>query len=273
MRQMTPISQPLYIQLADKLRAGILSKHWQPGDLLPSEPQLCREHNVSRGTVTRAIEILLREGLAHRRQGDGTYVSRPSLHRQPGFLSSFSKTVRDQGRVPSHRILGLTPLTRAQAQQYGCGSTALKILRLRLVDDTPWAIHMCVIPDAVVAKVPALQASGSALLHAADFSLYQAMEDAGLVVDHAEEVLRARTATADEAKLLRVAPHAALMTIHRKGFDEAGRILELMESSYVGDSYTYETRLTRHRGRAGLVAPHQFSAPRRKETHRERGTK
>ncbi len=264
MRQITPVSQPLYIQLADTLREGILSKRWQPGDVLPSEPQLCREHNVSRGTVTRAIEILLREGLAHRRQGDGTYVSRPSLHRQPGFLSSFSKTVREQGRVPSHKVLSLTRLTRAQAQQYGCGSAALKISRLRLVDGTPWAIHLCVVPDAVVARLPALQPSGTDLLHAADFSLYQAMEDAGISVDHAEEVLRARTATAEEAKHLRVSPHAALMMIHRKGFDAAGRILELMESSYVGDSYSYETRLTRHRGRAALVTPHQFSAARKK---------
>jgi GntR family transcriptional regulator len=264
MRQINPISQPLYIQLADKLRNGILSKQWQPGDLLPSEPQLCREHNVSRGTVVRAIEILLREGLAHRRQGDGTYVSRPSLHRQPGFLSSFSQTVREQGRVPSHKILDLTRLTRAQAQQYGCGSAAVKLSRLRLVDGTPWAIHMCVIPDAVVDKLPALQAAGSHLLHAPDFSLYQSMEDAGFVVDHAEEVLRARSATAQEAKLLRVAPQAALMMIHRKGFDAAGRILELMESTYVGDSYSYETRLTRHRGRAGVVTPHQFSTPKRK---------
>lgn len=264
MRQISPISRPLYIQLADTLRNGILSKQWQPGDLLPSEPQLCREHNVSRGTVTRAIEILLREGLAHRRQGDGTYVSRPSLHRQPGFLSSFSKTVREQGRVPSHQILNVARLTRAQAQQYGCSSGAVKLSRLRLVDGTPWAIHLCVIPDAVVEKLPALQDSGGALLHAPDFSLYQSMEEAGLVVDHAEEVLRARSATAQEAKLLRVAPQAALMMIYRKGFDAEGKILELMESTYVGDSYSYETRLTRHRGRAAVVTPHQFSARKRR---------
>jgi GntR family transcriptional regulator len=264
MRQITPTSQPLYIQLADKLREGILSKQWQPGDLLPSEPQLCREHNVSRGTVTRAIEILLREGLAHRRQGDGTYVSRPALHRQPGILSSFSKTVREQGRVPSHKIIGLTRLTRAQAQQYGCGAGALKMSRLRLVDGTPWALHQCVVPDAVAARLPALQPAGADLLHAPDFSLYQAMEDAGLIVEQAEEVLRARTATAEEAKLLRVAPRAAVMMIHRTGFDAAGRILELMESTYVGDSYSYETRLTRHRGRAAVVTPHQFNKPKRK---------
>src|ERR1700757_2281618 len=95
----------LYLQLADDLRQSILSKRWLPGELLPSEHDLCREHGVSRGTVTRAIEILLREGLAHRRQGAGTYVSRPSMNRRPGLLASFSESVHQQGRVPSQKVL------------------------------------------------------------------------------------------------------------------------------------------------------------------------
>jgi GntR family transcriptional regulator len=240
----TPV---LYLQVADDLRQGILSKRWFPGELLPSDHDLCREYGVSRGTVTRAIEILLQEGLAHRRQGAGTYVSRPSMRRRPGFLSSFSSSVRKQGRIPSQRVLEVQHLTRNEALQYGCSTGALKLSRLRLVDGIPWAIHRSIIPDTVVAKVPALQPEGAATLHAADFSLYQAMEEAGIVVDHAEEILRARTATAEEAALLGIAENDALMAIHRKGFDAADRLLEMMESDYVGESYSYEVQLSRAR--------------------------
>src|SRR6187402_1845321 len=146
-----PITRPgpLYVQIADELREGILSRRWLPGDQLPSEPQLSREYNVSRGTVVRAIEILLQEGLAHRRQGDGTYVSRPSLHRQPGFLTGFSRAVRDQGHMPSHRVLAVKSLSPTEAQQYGCGTAAIRLSRLRLVDGTPWAIHNSVIPEQI----------------------------------------------------------------------------------------------------------------------------
>ncbi|MCW6534064.1 GntR family transcriptional regulator [Sphingomonas lycopersici] len=245
---------PLYIRIAAELRAGILSRRWQPGDQLPSEAQLCREYGVSRGTVVRAIEILLQEGLAHRRQGDGTYVSRPSLHRQPGFLTGFSHSVRDQGRVPAHRILGFTRLSAAEAQQYGCGGPAVRLSRLRLVDDTPWALHNSVVPEQVAERVPALTADGVELLHAADFSLYQAMEEAGVHVDHAEELLRARAATPEEAALLGVPSGTALMAINRRAYDAAGRIVELVETNYVGDSYSYETRLTRDRGVAHMVS-------------------
>lgn len=243
----TSTAPVLYLQLADDLRQGILSKHWLPGELLPSEHDLCQKYGVSRGTVTRAIEILLQEGLAHRRQGAGTYVSRPTMRRRPGFLASFSSSVRKQGRVPSQKVLAVQTLTRDQALQYGCTTGALKLSRLRLVDGVPWAIHRSIIPNTVVAKVPALQPEGAEILQAADFSLYQALEDAGMVVDHAEEILRARTATAEEAALLGIAENDALMAIHRKGFDAAGRLLEMMESDYVGESYSYEVQLNRER--------------------------
>lgn len=252
---------PLYIQIADELREGILTKRWQPGDQLPSEPQLCREHSVSRGTVVRAIEILLQEGLAHRRQGDGTYVSRPSLHRQPGFLTGFSRAVRDQGRTPSHRILAVTRLSAAEAQQYGCGTAALRLSRLRLVDGSPWAIHNSVVPEQVASRISALTPDGAELLHAADFSLHQSMEDAGIIVDQAEELLRARAATPEEAALLGVPSGTPLMAINRRAFDASGRIIELVETSYVGDSYSYETKLTRDRGVAAMASPHQFGRP------------
>ncbi len=260
MRQMTR-SGPLYVKIADELRDGILSRRWLPGDQLPSEPQLCREYSVSRGTVVRAIEILLQEGLAHRRQGDGTYVSRPSLHRQPGFLTGFSRAVRDQGRMPSHRVLAVKMLSPAEAQQYGCGTAALRLSRLRLVDGTPWAIHNSVIPEQIAARIPALTRDGAEQLHAADFSLHQSMEDAGILVDHADELLRARAATSEEAALLGVPSGTALMAINRRAFDTSGRVVELVETSYVGDSYSYETRLTRDRGITSMSSPHLFHKP------------
>jgi GntR family transcriptional regulator len=252
---------PLYLAIAAELREGILSRRWLPGDQLPSEPQLSREYSVSRGTVVRAIEILLQEGLAHRRQGDGTYVSRPSLHRQPGFLNGFSRAVRDQGHLASHRVLAVKSLLPGEAQQYGCGTAAIRLSRLRLVDGTPWAIHHSVIPEQIASRIPALNRDGAEQLHDESFSLHQAMEDARILVDHAEELLRARAATPEEAALLGVPSGTALMAINRRAFDASGRIVELVETSYVGETYSYETRLTRERGIASMASPHQFLKP------------
>ena len=243
------IKQPLYVHLAGELREGINSKKWKPGDLLPSESQLCRDFGVSRGTVVKALEVLLAEGLAQRRQGVGTVVSRPALHRMPGFLLGFSETVRGQGRTPSHRLVGRRELSRAQAMQYGCDERALMLNRVRLVDGVPWAIHESVIPLAVAEKVPALTADG-AQVQEPGFSLYQAFSDAGLVIDHADEVVNGRLATAEEAELLEIERPSAVMVVHRKSYDPGGRLLESIDAVFLGDCYTYEIRLARAEGLA-----------------------
>ena len=94
MRRNRKIKQSLYLDLASEIRDNIVSKKWKPGDLLPSETQLCRDFGVSRGTVVKALEVLHREGLAQRRQGVGTFVSRPALHRMPGGINMKQLAIR-----------------------------------------------------------------------------------------------------------------------------------------------------------------------------------
>jgi DNA-binding LacI/PurR family transcriptional regulator len=63
-----------YQALADSLRRQIISGQHAPGHLLASEHELARQRKVSRVTVRRASEILIREGLLERRPGKGLYV-------------------------------------------------------------------------------------------------------------------------------------------------------------------------------------------------------
>lgn len=68
---------PKYLRLANQLRHAIQAGRYRDGDLLPSEPQLAREHGMSRPTVVRALELLRRDGLIESQQGRGTFVRTP----------------------------------------------------------------------------------------------------------------------------------------------------------------------------------------------------
>jgi DNA-binding GntR family transcriptional regulator len=65
---------PLHEQLAGILRAQIQSG--EITDKLPSEGYLQQEHGVSRGTVRRALETLVAEGLVYKITARGTFVKR-----------------------------------------------------------------------------------------------------------------------------------------------------------------------------------------------------
>lgn len=64
--------------LRETLRAKIESGQYPPGDRLPSEAQLTREHAVSRTVVREAIAALRADGLVEPRQGSGVYVLEPA---------------------------------------------------------------------------------------------------------------------------------------------------------------------------------------------------
>jgi len=66
---------PLSAQLAQLLRELIRSGQLTPGDRVPSEPQLARDHAVSRDTAQRALAMLADEGLITRRRGVGSIVA------------------------------------------------------------------------------------------------------------------------------------------------------------------------------------------------------
>src|SRR2546430_2995459 len=61
-------------QIANKLRAAILTRKLGPGDKLPSQPELAMRYGVARETVKRALEILRQDRLIVTRQGSGAFV-------------------------------------------------------------------------------------------------------------------------------------------------------------------------------------------------------
>lgn len=68
----------VYAAIYSKLRSQIFGGKFRPGDLLPSENQLCGEFNASRETVRKGLKELEREGLIYSRPKVGYFVSTPN---------------------------------------------------------------------------------------------------------------------------------------------------------------------------------------------------
>lgn len=67
--------RPIYIQLKEMLQGQIENGFYLSHQKLPSERDLCRQHQLSRMTARRALKTLIAEGFAYTRVGKGTFVS------------------------------------------------------------------------------------------------------------------------------------------------------------------------------------------------------
>lgn len=68
----------VYEAIYSQLRTQIFSGKYRPGDMLPSESQLCTEFGASRETVRKGLKQLVQEGLAYSRAKTGYFVCTPN---------------------------------------------------------------------------------------------------------------------------------------------------------------------------------------------------
>ena len=66
---------PVYVQVADILRARIEFGQLLPDRPVPSESQLEQEFGIARGTARKAIALLREQGLVVTVKGRGSYVN------------------------------------------------------------------------------------------------------------------------------------------------------------------------------------------------------
>ncbi|MDQ8182943.1 GntR family transcriptional regulator [Pelagicoccus sp. SDUM812005] len=70
-------SKSRYLRLYEELSSSIRKQQYVAGDMLPTEAELCERYKVSRPTVAKALNLLVKEKLVHRRSGFGTQVLGP----------------------------------------------------------------------------------------------------------------------------------------------------------------------------------------------------
>ncbi len=210
---------PRYQQLRDDLAAQVARQQWRPGDAIPTEAELARLYNVAVGTVRKAIDVLVAEGLLERFQGRGTFVRRAS------FASSLFRFFRFQSesgerRIPESRILKRdvldAPSAPAAGLQIETGAPVIRLTRLRLLDGAPLLAEEIWLPHARFEPLATLEpgAFGDLL-----YPLYEKL--CGQIVASAEETLTAEAVNATYARLLRIQTGDPVMVIERiaRGYD------------------------------------------------------
>jgi len=230
---------PRYHQIAEALSKVIQS--WPDGSRLPGEIELANSLNVSRATIKRAFEQLLRDGLLYRKQGLGTFTAPRRLPRALK-LTSLWEDLTNAGRLVTTQVLNChivpaDPLV-AERLEVAEGTDVVFVERLRLADGRPFALMKNWHP------LPACEP----LLHV-DFSrasLYAALErECGVVLQVAKQTIQARLPSPAEARLLSLSRREPVLQMKRQAFVASGQPVEWGNHIYPADQCEFSTVLER----------------------------
>jgi GntR family transcriptional regulator len=222
--------------LAEELRARILAGEWRPGERLPSEPELARRRTVSRSSMRAAITVLEEDGFVSRKHGSGTYVThRPALPNDLGRNFGVSSMIARSGMQPGsvEETSGAVPAPAAVAAALGVEDgelvSALRRVRTadgrRVVDVSDWCRIEHLAPED--------------LAELGEGSIYAALADRGVAVDHGVAELTPRNADGEVARRLDVPRGTLLITIDQVDSTADGVPVLVSREHHVADAFTF----------------------------------
>ena len=95
-------NRPLYVQIMDEVRRGLVRGTLSPEDALPSVRELASALRINPRTVSQAYAELEREGVVRVRPGKGTFVApevRPQRSERPRLAREVARrTLADASR-------------------------------------------------------------------------------------------------------------------------------------------------------------------------------
>ncbi|MBT6071042.1 MAG: GntR family transcriptional regulator [Proteobacteria bacterium] len=225
--------RPLYEEIKETLIARLASDQWRPGELLPSELKLAETFEVSQGTVRRALDELVSQGLLARHQGRGTAVTK---HTPFGFFHLF----RDDGarELPESKTLRISVNAASRSErdalELGPAKKVIRITRVRYLNLDPKIFETIVLPKELFSPIAKMDARN---LPNTVYNFYE--REFGIPVVGKRERLRACSASQMEARYLSVDVGTSLLEIECLAYSHRRQPIEFRISRCLTDEHYY----------------------------------
>ena len=233
----TPLYQATKARLLDSLSRGI----YLPGSALPAEKDLAAHYGISIGTLRKAVDDLVAEGILIRQQGRGTFVA---SHDRDRLLYYFFHIVAHEGGK-TYPLVELQTFARARA-------SAEEAAKLRLAPEAP-VIRMRnlltlgrapVMVDDITLSAARFPKLNEARIRGRSSTLYQLYQaEFGLTIVRTSERLRAVAAPPDIAAALRIPRASPVLVIRRVALGYHGEPVEWRVSHADTTSHEYFSEL------------------------------
>lgn len=227
---------PLYIQLKEKLLKDV-KENYKAGDIIPAELKLEEEYEVSRITVRKAIEELVKEDILIKKQGKGTYVKEVKILYDANSIGSLTQRLSKQNDILSTKSLDFEIIKNEHYVKdlLKCDKL-LCVKRTRLLNGIPFALMLNYLDYS---RVPKIQENFNIE------SLYAFLKNEYKIEFHnADETVEAKNSTKEEAEKLNIKEGNALLSLHRLSYDKYNQEVEYSDILIKANMYKHKIILS-----------------------------
>ncbi|MFD1670714.1 GntR family transcriptional regulator, LSA1692 subfamily [Agrilactobacillus yilanensis] len=227
-------------QLTDRIRREVYST----AQKLPSEYDLAKEFEVSRLTIRKAIDLLIKQQLLVKSPGKGTYVMSGVGKVESGRmgLQGFTEAAKAYGRTSRTEVLQFEPLTDVSDKISDALAlkTRLKpevdlLIRRRFWNEDPMTIEYITICHEYVEDYEKADFEGSLF----------ALLEKKVEIAYSHEAIEATLVNEKMAELLNLKVGEPLMKVNSVTYTADAKPIFYDTSYYRADKYTFRSTLTR----------------------------
>lgn len=227
---------PYYLQIADEMRTNIRIEKWKEGDKIPTEHELCDIYHVSRITVRKAIEELVKDNLLIRKRAKGTFVKSIENIQPEHFtlVKSFTEEMKEIGIVIEttkvNIIINHADKKISQYLDVPIGEKVILLKRLRKFDKQNLAYFLTYFKYDDMFSLNSFDYYGS---------FYSYLNHLGISVNNNREIIEAIHPTQEIAYVLHISQNTPVLKRVRFASEASGNFKEYTECYYIGNEYKY----------------------------------
>ncbi|MCL6458051.1 MAG: GntR family transcriptional regulator [Gorillibacterium sp.] len=226
---------PLYLQIKKIIKDRIIQGVYPLGTIIPSEPQLENEFQVSKMTVRNAIKELSQEGYVEKKSGFGTIVLRNTSYTMLSKGKRFTEILLEEGHQLEKRLLS-SALASNEAGSYAYelfGPFCQRIERLYILDGQPYIHFIHFLTPAALAD----KDSGATEINIQ--SLYDLLEEKNITLEYFKDRFAVEGATSATRLLLDLPEYAYVLKRSRNSYDGEGKLIEYSIGYYNTELHQY----------------------------------
>jgi GntR family transcriptional regulator len=232
---------PAYFRLQQQIKEKVESGQWKPGQKIASERVFAEIHQLSPGTVKKAILNLVNQGYLYRKQGLGTFVAGNTLDRRDLRYYHMKNADNEEARLKI-KLLGLKKVTALPYSNFlniGADEDCYEVQRLFLSENIPLIYAVSFLPSKLfhpLETVPKVNFEND--------PLYCMLEQRfGVVTVRNSEMFGTEKADDIIAKRLETMPGKNLLIIEMRSFTYNNKPYEYRKSYCLTDQYKISVKL------------------------------